>query len=252
MKMIAPTLILIGLVFAAWWYYRYVTLPDRLIAEARWGEISGSEPGLKHQHEKLKSKAAEVIAQLGDDEFKARESFANLLAGIRYFQLTSIHQNVVQQQTRYSWTEPDQEIVDLLVQLYLDEWAVTKEQAQERIQERLLAISLRAGKTDFLTNEAFTRRCWEQVPGYAKHPLSFNISDLLRIATTPADEAADQYSGWYGVTSEGREQRQRQMMDRLQEWAIPALVAAANGEEVPQKDIGLYRHTALSFGLEVE
>ncbi len=253
MKMIG--FIIAGIVVVAvagWWIYQQVTATDRLIKEALRGEISGVEEGLANNHEQLKSKAAAAIGRLEPGDHAQRESFANLLTGMRYHQLVKQHDNFVQQQVFYTLTEPDPDIVDLLIKLYMDELAATSNASDADSYERLLGVAIRAGKADFLTTEAFTRRCWEQVPGPAKHPLVDNISGLLSMATTSAEESADEFSGWYEVSDEERQQRQQQMMDKLQEWAIPALVAAANGDGVPPEDVGMYRHTALSFGLDIE
>ncbi len=245
------TVLIIVAAAAAWWLYQQVTATDRLIKDALRGEISGVEDGLKHSHEQLKEKAAAAIGQLEPGDHAQRESFANLLTGMRYHQLVEIHGNVVQQQVFCTLTEPDSEIVELLVKLYMDELSATSNASEDDSYERLLGVAMRAGKTDFLTTEEFTRRCWEQVPGPAKHPLANNISELISIATTSAEDAADEYSGWYGVSEAEREQRQQQMMEKLRQWAIPALVEAANGEGVPEKDRGMYQHIARSHGLEV-
>jgi len=240
----------IGAAALLWWLYKGTAAADRLVAKAVRGEIVGVEEGLSENQDALRKKALAMLDRLGAEDHAARVGLVRLLAGIRYHQLAALHDNPVQPHLNRTLTPPDRELTDILVKLYLTQAESGTTLDEDAAYERLAGIANRVAATDFLTQLEFTRRCWENVPGDAKLPLSQNLSELLGMATTPSDEAERETSGWYGMSAAEREQRQEAMMQALSEWAIPALVSAAEGRDVPAEDIGRYQYLARSYDLD--
>jgi len=242
----------IGAAALVWWLHKNATAADRLIAEAVRGKITGFEAGLKENQHALKQEASVMLDRLGTEDHAARVGLVRLLGGVRYHQLSALHGSSLQSHLNRSLTPPDEELTDVLVKIYLTEVEFGKTLDEDTSYERLAGISHRVAATDFLTQLEFTRRCWETAPDDAKLPLSHNLSVLLSIATTPPDEADNETSGWYGISIAERQHRQSAMMQALREWAIPTLVSAANGRNVPGADVGHYQYLARSYQIDFD
>lgn len=241
-----------GVVLLGWAFWR-AGVPDRLVAEAMRGEIAGSEPALRSHHEAVIGKVAERLPELGPDEHRARRGLVRLLAGARYRQLqdlTGDRAPITQLTTDLH--DPDPRIVDALVLAYRDEARAVSGLDEAVAYERLLSLAMAAeSDTDFLTREAFCRRAWAEVGETARVPLTQLMGDLISMARSPVEDVGDEYSGWDQVDAEERRRRHDGMLEVLDEWVVPTLVAAAGGEGIPERDRGGVLHKARAYGLPV-
>jgi len=235
---------------AAWMVLRAPSAAD-LVDQAVAGEIVSKDDRLKHNHAALLREAANRLEELEPQDTKARAGLAKLVAGVRYWQVADEIGSTVYMEVERALVAPDDEVLALLKQIWLA--------ANQNDEEALIGLSIGGlSGLDFNTDLAFVRAVWDDSGPHAKWQLAQRITALWQTAydnrQPPERPPGQVYASepWEGYDPETRRRMQAEMQQRLDEWAIPTLRAAARGEGVPTEDIGGFRNLLRGLGIEVD
>jgi len=235
---------------AAWMVLRAPSAAD-LVDQAVAGEIVSKDDRLKHNHAALLREAANRLEELEPQDTKARAGLAKLVAGVRYWQVADEIGSTVYMEVERALVAPDDEVLALLKQIWLA--------ANQNDEEALIGLSIGGlSGLDFNTDLAFVRAVWDDSGPHAKWQLAQRITALWQTAydnrQPPEWPPGQVYASepWEGYDPETRRRMQAEMQQRLDEWAIPTLRAAARGEGVPTEDIGGFRNLLRGLGIEVD
>jgi len=222
-----------------------------LVDHAIVGEIISRDDRLKHNHPALLREAANRLEELEPQDTKARAGLAKLVAGVRYWQVAEEIGSTMYMKVEQALVAPNDEVVALLKRILLAE--------NQNDEEALIGLSIGGlSGLDFNTDLAFVRGVWDDTGPKAKWHLAQRIAALWQTAydsRQPPERPPDQFYAvepWEGYDPETRRRMQAEMQQRLDEWAIPTLRAAARGEGVPAEDVGWFRHLLRGFGVEVD
>jgi len=234
----------------AWIVLRGPSAED-LVGQAVAGEIISKDDRLKHNHAALLREAANRLEELEPQDTKARAGLAKLVAGVRYWQVADEIGSTVYMEVERALVAPDDEVVALLKRIWLAE--------NQNDEEALIGLSIGGlSGLDFNTDLAFVRAVWDDSGPHAKWQLAQRITALWQTAydnRQPPERPPDQVFAaepWETYDPETRQSMQAEMQQRLDEWAIPALRAAARGEGVPAEDIGAFRNLLRGLGIDVD
>jgi len=243
----------VGIVAAlafAWIVPRGTSAAD-LVDQAIAGNIVRSDQRLRHNHAALLREAANRLDELEPRNAQGRVGLAKLVSGVRYWQVADEIGSTVYMEVERALVAPGDEVVALLQRTWLAE--------NQNDDEALIGLSIGGlSGLDFNTDLAFVRAVWDDSGPQAKWQLAQQITALWQTAyeiRQPPERPTGQFyaSGpWEGYDPETRGRMQAEMQERLDEWAIPTLRAAARGEGVPAEDVRGFRNLLRGIGIEVD
>jgi len=222
-------------------------LVDRAVA----GDILGASERLKRNRAALLREARRRLEQLGPEDAAARKGLARLVAGVRYWQVADQIGSTAFMDVRRALVAPDDDVVELLKRIWLAE--------NQNDDQVLIALSIRGlSGLDFNTDLALVRTVWDDSGPRAKWQLAQRIAALWQTAydsRQPPERPVDQFYArepWEGYDPETRRRMQAEMQQRLDEWAIPTLRAAARGKGTPADEIGAFRKLLRGLGIDAD
>lgn len=222
--------------------YRGISAPARLVDRAERDDLLTTDRSIRPHWRSARKLALERIGELPPEATQARLGLITLLCATRYAELEAANGAPLSLPAlRITSAEPDPELVASLVAAYLP---LIGSDAAGLARTRIDAT------LDFRSEEAFLRKVWEKLPPEERARLSLNLSSLLGISLTTAEEAEASSSPWYGVPPEVREARQQEMQTLLGMWMIPMLRAAAEGEGIPADETGHFRYLLRAYQLD--
>jgi len=243
-------LVVVAAVLALAWAFLQSSSAREIVDQAIAGEIVNSDQRLKHNHSALLREVAIRLDELEPPDAQARAGLAKLVARVRYWQVADEIGSTVYMEVERALVAPDEEVVALLKRIWLAE--------NQNDDEALTGLSIGGlSGLDFNTDLAFVRAVWGDSGPQAKWHLAQRIATLWQTADDsrqPPERPPDQVFAaepWEGYDPETRRRMQAEMQERLAEWAIPTLRAAARGEGVPAEDVGRFRSLLRGLGIEV-
>ncbi len=240
----------IGLMIILVWLWPRGPTPEALVERAIAGEIVHAVPELKNNHAALLREAERRLPDLGPRDWSERKGLARLVAGVRFWQVVNTIDDPTHFSVNRALLNPDPEIVVVLSKLWLE--------GDQNDYAALLGL-IPTGLLDFRTVEALARSVWDQSGPQGRVALTLFLDHLMTIAldSRPAPPPVPQgevfaLQGWDGYPKEERERMQAQMKALLNEWVVPTLWAAANGEGIPSEDAGAVRYMLRGLGVNAE